>query len=124
MLVVADTGSGAVVLIIFLLLPPALVMLFATYGRSYVISENLITKINHITAKKESAYISAIGGVQIKPIAYGYGHVILTLAGGHKLKIKNIKLPSKYEQDCFITANSEKGLFQPKTKNQAPYDIK
>jgi len=99
MLIVTDTGSGAVALIIFLLLPPALVMLFATYGRSYVISENLITKINNITGKKESVYTNVIGRMQIKPIAFGYGHIIFTLAGGHKLKIKNIKLPVKHELD-------------------------
>ena len=78
-----------------------LIMLLATYGRSYVITENQIAKINHITGKKESAYMNSIGRLQIKPRAFGYGHMILTLAGGHKLKIKNIKLPSKTELDLF-----------------------
>jgi len=82
-------------------LPPVVLMLLATYGRSYVISENVITKINHITGKKECINVNAIRRMQIKPIAFGYGHMILTLAGGHKFKIKNIKLPIKHELDMF-----------------------
>lgn len=83
-------------------LPPVVVGLISVYGRSYVISEHAITKINHITGKKECVYKSAIGRIKIKPIAFGYGHIVLVLAGGHTFKIKNIKLPRKTDVDCMI----------------------
>lgn len=123
MLVVADTGSGAVALIIFLLLPPALVMLFVTYGRSYLISENLITKINLITGKKQSVYVSAIGRIQVKPIAFGYGHIILTLADGYRFNIKNIKLLPNIEAEYFLKSKREEGLYIPKARACLPYSI-
>lgn len=78
---------------IFLILTPLLIMLIATYGRSYIYNHDEIIKINHITGSKESIRISAIGQVKLRPIVLGYGHVILTLANGEAFKIKNIKLP-------------------------------
>jgi hypothetical protein len=87
-----DSGSGGIFIAIYILLPLILIMLFATYGRSYQLRSGIITKTNLIAGTKESVYISAIRNVQVKPIAFGYGHIILTLFGGHEFKIKNIKL--------------------------------
>jgi len=67
-------------------------MLFATYGRSYQWGGGIITKTNLITGTKESVYVSAIKSVQVRPIAFGYGHIILAQLGGAEFKIKNIKL--------------------------------
>jgi len=91
-LVKVDSGSGGVSILIYTLLPFVLIMLFATYGRSYQLSSDIITKTNLITGTKESVYVSAIGRVQVKPIAFGYGHIVLTLGSGDEFKIKNIDL--------------------------------
>ena len=100
-LLTVDSGLVGIFSLIYILLPFILIMLFATYGRSYQFGGGIITKRNLITGKKESIYTSAIGRIQIKPIAFGYGHIILTLGGRHKFKIKNIKLPVKHELDMF-----------------------
>jgi len=87
-----DSGLGGIFIAIYILLPLILIMLFATYGRSYQCGGGIITKTNLITGTKESVYVSAIKSVQVRPIAFGYGHIILTQLGGAELKIKNINL--------------------------------
>ena len=97
-------GDGFAIILIstYVLLPLALIMLLATYGRIYHLTDSSISKLNRITGKRETANFSSIMRTQIKPIAFGYGHIILTLTGGHKLKIKNIKLPQKSEMDYWV----------------------
>ena len=112
-----QVGVSEVTLHLFFIywLPPVALLLLSVYGRSYVISEGVVTKINHITGQQESVDTNAAGRIQIKPIAFGYGHVNVTLAGGHTFKIKNIKLPSKSEVNWLERDVTVLGIYYPRS---------
>lgn len=99
--IVVAKGVDAMAIFFYVLLPVLSMLLFATYGRSYSISQNRITKTNRIIRKVESTDFRSIVRMQVKPIAFGYGHIVLTLVDGRKLKLKNIKLPTTKNVDIY-----------------------
>ena len=93
MVISSDAGAFKAEMILMYGLLPLLVLLMVTKGRSYILQGNTLTKVNHLSGDREVISTLNIRKVQIKPRAFGYGSVILTLAGGDTFTIKNIKLP-------------------------------
>ena len=101
-----------VILALMYVLPIVIVLIFVTYGRSYTLDKNIITKTNHITGTTISICVDDINGVRLKPNILGYGQVVFTLVGGQTFKINNIKLPKHQETLESLTTNQAKGCIQ------------
>ena len=96
-MLLVDGIFAQVIMVLMYILPIVIVLIFITYGRSYTLDKNIITKTNHITGTTISICVDDINGVRLKPNILGYGQVVFTLVGGQAFKINNIKLPKHQE---------------------------
>lgn len=100
-MLLVDGIFAQVIMVLMYVLPIVIVLIFVTYGRSYTLDKNIITKTNHITGTTLSVCIDDISAVDLKPNMFGYGHVVFTLTDGQQFKMKSIKLPKHQETlDC------------------------